>query len=76
MSNSVNTVRLVRNLRKGKHEKFAIQKTLARIRRVARSPKNRIQFQNDLVGGKKSYREINGNEAHLQDLGLRNQGKE
>ena len=33
MSKLNNTLRLVRNLRKGKHEKFAIQKALARIRR-------------------------------------------
>ena len=74
MSTLTNTLRLVRNLRKGKHEKFAIQKALARIRSVESSTQHRVPSEEDLVGGEKSHREIDAGQTHIQDIGMRDKG--
>ena len=71
MSSHINTIRLIRNLRKGKHEKFAIQKALARIRSVESGSQDRIQFENDVVGGKESHGQVNSGETSVSDARLR-----
>ena len=75
MSKLSNTLRLVRNLRKGKHEKFAIQKALARIRSIESSVQYRIQSEDDLAGGQEPHREIDVGQTHIQDAGMRDQGQ-
>ena len=75
MSKLNNTLRLVRNLRKGKHEKFAIQKALARIRSIESSAQHRIQSEDDLAGGQESHGEIDAGQTHIQDSGVRDQGQ-
>ena len=75
MSKLNNTLRLVRNLRKGKHEKFAIQKALARIRSVESSSQHRIQSEDDLAGRQEPYGKIDAGEEYIQDVGVRDQGK-
>ena len=68
----MNPIRLIRNLRKGKHEKFAIQKALARVRSVESGSQDRIQFENDVVGGEKSHGQVNSGETSISDARLRN----
>ena len=75
MSKLTNTIRLARHLRKGKHEKFAIQKTLARIGTIEGSAEHRLSYENDLVGRQEPHREIDINQTHLQDTRLRDKGE-
>jgi hypothetical protein len=74
MSKLTNALRLVRNLRKGKHEKFAIQKALASIRSIESSAQHRIQSESDLAGWQESHGEIDVGQTHIQDIRVRDQG--
>ncbi len=76
MSASENTLRLVRNLRKGKHEKFAVQKAVARIRNVEGGTQHRIQPDENASSRKESHGKIYSSQTSLPDFGVRSQGEE
>lgn len=75
MSKLANTIRLIRHLRKGKHEKFAIQKALARIRGVEIGAQHHLSSSDNVVGGEEPHGQVNVDQAHIQDAWLRNKGK-
>jgi hypothetical protein len=76
MIDSQKTLRLVRNLRKGKHEKFAIQKALARFRSAESGSSYRVQPRADAIGGPESHGKIYRTQASLPNIGLRDEGDE
>ena len=63
--------RLLRNLRRGKHEDLAIQKALARVRAEQRSVQADVRPKNDLIGGEEPHGQVDDPEKHLQDAGMR-----
>lgn len=76
MNRLANTIQLVRNLRKGKHDAFAIQKTLARLRNNASGTEHQFSPESNIARGQEPHRQINGGQACLPNLGVRNQGEE
>lgn len=68
MNKSANTLRLVRNLRKGNHEKSAVQKALARIRDGARSTQHQLPSEDDTNGREESHGQIDDPQGDLKYL--------
>lgn len=70
MKKTINTIRLARNLRKGQHEKIALQKLMDRIRGVSGSLQAPVSSEDDSADRKESHGQVNIGEAHIQDAGL------
>ena len=76
MKHLANTIQLVRNLRKGKHDSFAIQKALARIRNNTSGTENRISSEQDIACRQEPHGQIHCDQTYLPDIGVPNQGEE
>lgn len=58
MINLNNTIRLARSLRKGQHEKIAIQKAVDRIRGDEKRIQAKLPFEDDAVGREEPHGEV------------------
>lgn len=65
MKNLNNTIRLARSLRKGQHEKIAIQKAMDRFRGIEKRSQSQLPFEDDSSGGKEPHGEIDTSQTHI-----------
>jgi hypothetical protein len=65
MSKITNTIRLVRNLRKGNYEKIAIQQVVARIGENEDCTQHQLPPEENPTDREEQYREIDTDPTHI-----------
>ena len=70
MKKTINTLRLARNLRKGQHEKIALQKLMDRFGGVKGSLQAPASFKDHFANREESHGQVNIGEAHIPDTGM------
>lgn len=70
MKKTTNTIRLARSLRKGQHEKIALQKLMDRFGGVSGSLQTPASSSENFTDREESHGQVNTGQTHIPDTGL------